>query len=75
MHTNPPLPPYIKQLHIKPDTLNLRAEKVQYSLELLAQEHLAQELRSIINKWDFMKRFCKASFRQSGSLQNRRVFY
>lgn len=49
---------WLKNLNIKPDTLNLLEEKVQNSLELIGTEKdflnrtpLAQTLKLIINKW------------------------
>jgi hypothetical protein len=60
---------WIKDLNIKPDTLNLIEEKVGKSLELIGIEGnflnrtpVAQALRSRIDKWDLMKlkSFCKA---------------
>ena len=60
---------WIKDLNIKPDTLNLIEEKVGKSLELidtggnfLNRSPMAHALRSGIDKWDFMnlKNFCKA---------------
>lgn len=80
MHTDSASPPYllpcrklksswIKDLNIKPDTLNLIEEKVGKSLEFIGTEGnflnrtpMAQALRSTIYKWDLMKleSFCKA---------------
>ena len=60
---------WIKDLNIKPDTLNLIEEKVEKSLELtgtgqisLNRTPMAHALRSRIDKWDLMKleSFCKA---------------
>ena len=60
---------WIKDLNIKPDTLNLIEEKVGKSLELigtggnfLIRIPMAHALRSRIDKWDLMKleSFCKA---------------
>ena len=60
---------WIKDLNIKPDTLNLIEEKVGKSLELIGiggnflnRTPMAQALRSGIDKWDLMKlkSFCKA---------------
>jgi hypothetical protein len=60
---------WIKDLNIKPDTLNLIDEKVGKSLELigtggnyLTRTTMAHALRSRIDKWDLIKResFCKA---------------
>ena len=60
---------WIKDLNIKPDTLNLIEEKVGKSLELIGtggnflnRTPMAQALRSTIDKWDLMKlkSFCKA---------------
>ena len=52
----------IKDLNIKPDTLNLIEEKVGKSLELIGtggvfldRTPMAQALRSRIDKWDLMK--------------------
>ena len=65
----------IKDLNIKPDTLNLIEEKLRKSLKLIGSGELlvsgenflqrtpmAHTLRSRNNKWDFVKleRFCKA---------------
>jgi hypothetical protein len=58
---------WIKDLNVKPDTLNLKEEKVG-RLEcmgtgdnLLNRTPTAQALRSTVNKWDLMKlkSFCK----------------
>jgi hypothetical protein len=60
---------WIKDLNIKPDTLNLIEEKVGKSLALigtggnfLSTTPAAHALRSRIDKWDLMKPeiFCKA---------------
>jgi hypothetical protein len=60
---------WIKDLNIKPDTLNLIEEKVGKSLELIGTGEnflnttpMVQTLRSRIDKWDLMKleSFCKA---------------
>jgi hypothetical protein len=60
---------WIKDLNIKPDTLNLIEEKVEKSLKRIGTgEHflnkipVAQVLRSTIDNWDLMKlkSFCKA---------------
>ena len=60
---------WIKDLNIKPDTLNLIEEKVGKSLELIGtggnflnRTPMAHALRSRIDKWDLMKleSFCKA---------------
>ena len=58
---------WIKNLNIKPDTLNLIEEKVGKSLEfirgnILNRTPVAQALSSRIYTWDFMKlkSFCKA---------------
>ena len=59
---------WIKDIHIKPDTLNLIEEKVGKSLEFICtwrnflnRTPIAQPLKSIIEKWNFMKpkSFCK----------------
>mgnify|MGYP006924266584 FL=1 len=59
---------WIKDLNIKPDTLNLIEEKVGKSLELIGtggnflnRTPMAHALRSRIDKWDLMKleSFCK----------------
>jgi hypothetical protein len=73
---DPYLPPYtklktkwIKDLNIKPDTLNLIEEKVGKNLKLIGtggnflnKTLMAQALRSTIDKWDLKKleSFCKA---------------
>ena len=53
---------WIKDLNIKPDTLNLIEEKVRMSLELIGtgisflnRTPMANALRSRIDKWDLMK--------------------
>ena len=53
---------WIKDLNIKPDTLNLIEEKVGKNLELIGtgsnfqnRKPMAQALRSTIDKWDLMK--------------------
>jgi hypothetical protein len=60
---------WIKNLHIKPDTLNLIEEKVGKSFEhmdtgekVLNRTPMAYALRSRIDKWDLIKlqSFCKA---------------
>ncbi len=60
---------WIKDLNIKPDTLNLKEEKAGKSLELIGtgrnflnRTPMAHALRSRIDKWDLMKlkSFCKA---------------
>ena len=60
---------WIKDLNIKPDTLNQLEKKVGNSLELIGtgdnflnRTPTAQALRATINKWDLMKlkSFCKA---------------
>ena len=60
---------WIKDLNIKPDTVNLIEEKVGKSLELIAtgviflyRTPMAHALRSRIDKWNLMKleKFCKA---------------
>jgi hypothetical protein len=60
---------WIKNLHIKPDTLKLIEEKVGKSLkhmvsgeEFLNRTPMAYALRSRIDKWDLTKlqSFCKA---------------
>jgi hypothetical protein len=76
MKINPYLSPckklkskWIKDLNIKPDTLNLIEEKVEKSLELIGTggnflniAPMAHALRSRIDKWDLKKleSFCKA---------------
>jgi hypothetical protein len=59
---------WIKELHIKPETLKLIEEKVGESLEdmgtgekFLKRTPMACAVRSIIDKWDLIKsqRFCK----------------
>ena len=63
---------WIKDLNIKPATLNLIEEKVGSTLELIGSEDYflntipaAQTLRETINKWDplNLKSFCKAKDR------------
>ena len=60
---------WIKDLHIKPDTLNLIEEKVGKSLEhvgpgekFLNRTPMAYDLRATVDKWDLIKLkiFCKA---------------
>ena len=60
---------WIKELHIKPDTVKLIEEKVGKSLEdvgtggkFLNRTAMACAVRSRIDKWDLMKlqSFCKA---------------
>ena len=60
---------WVKDLNIKPNTLNLIEEKVGNSHELIGtgrnflnRTPMAQALRSKIDKWDLMKleSFCKA---------------
>ena len=60
---------WIKDLNIKPATLNLIEEKVRSTLEcigtgnhFLNRTPAAQTLRETINKWDLLKlkSFCKA---------------
>ena len=53
---------WIKDLNIKPDTLNLIEKKVGNTLEhigtgnnFLNRTPMAQALRSTVDKWDFMK--------------------
>jgi len=60
---------WIKDLHIKPDTINLIEEKVGKNLEhigtgeiFLNRTPMAYALRSKIDKWDLIK--CKASVKQ-----------
>jgi hypothetical protein len=76
MQINPFLSPctklkskWIKNLHIKPDSLKLIEEKLGKSLEhmgtgenFLNRTTMAYALRSRIDKWDLIKlqRFCKA---------------
>jgi hypothetical protein len=63
---------WIKNLNIKPDTLNLIEEKVEMSLELIGTEGnflnitlMVHAQRSRTDKWDHMKleSFCKAKAR------------
>jgi hypothetical protein len=60
---------HVKDLNIKQDTLNMTEKKIGNSLEctgtggnFLNRTPTAQELRSMINKWDLMelKSFSKA---------------
>jgi len=60
---------WIRDLHIKPDTLKLRKEKVEKRLKHIGTEEIflnrtpvAYILRSRIDKWDLIKlqSFCKA---------------
>jgi hypothetical protein len=60
---------WIKELHIRPDTVKLIEVKVKKSLEListgksfLSRTPMARALRSTIDKWDLikLKSFCKA---------------
>ena len=60
---------WIKELHIKPETLKLMEEKVGKSLkdmctgeQFLIRTAMAYAVRSRIDKWDLIKlqRFCKA---------------
>ena len=60
---------WIKDLHIKPDSLNLIEEKVGKSLEdmgpgekFLNRTPMAYDLRATVDKWDLIKLkiFCKA---------------
>jgi hypothetical protein len=76
MHINPFLSPctklkskWIKDLHIKPDALNLIEKKVGKNLEhigtgenFLNRTPMAHDLRTTIDKWNLMKleSFCKA---------------
>jgi hypothetical protein len=69
---------WIKDLHIKPDTLNLIEEKVEQSLEyigtgkiFLNRTPMAYALRSTTDKWNLMKlkSFCKAKDTKKGSSQ------
>ena len=62
---------WIKDLHIKPDTLKLIEKKLGKTLEgmgtgekFLNRTPIAYALRSRIDKWDLIKlqRFCKAKF-------------
>jgi hypothetical protein len=51
---------WIKDLNVKPDTLNLIEQKMENSLELIGTGHNVQSrtslaLRSKINKWDLLK--------------------
>lgn len=59
---------WIKNLNIKPDTLNLMEKKVRKSLELIGtggnflnKTPMAHTLRSRIDKWELMKleSYCK----------------
>jgi hypothetical protein len=59
--------PWIKDLNIKPDILNLIEEKVKNSLEYIGMGEnflnripMAQVLRSTIDKWDLLQSFWKA---------------
>jgi len=61
---------WIKELHIKPETLKLIEEKVGKSLEdmgtggkVLNRTAMACDVRLRIDKWDLIKlqRFCKAN--------------
>jgi hypothetical protein len=63
------MPKWIKELHIKPETLKLIEEKMRKSLEymgtggkFLNRTPVAYTVRSRINKWDLIKlqSFCKA---------------
>ena len=60
---------WIKDLHIKPDMLNLTEEKMGKSFKYIStgenfmnRTSMAQVLRSTIDKWDLikLKSFCKA---------------
>jgi hypothetical protein len=62
-------PKWIKELHIKPETLNITEERVGKSLEdmgtgkkFLNRTAMACAVRSRIDKWDLIKlqSFCKA---------------
>ena len=62
---------WIKDLNIKPDTLNLIEVKMEKSLELIGtgrnflnRSPVAHVVRSRINKWDLTKleSFCKAKY-------------
>ena len=62
---------WIKELHIKPETLKLIEEKVGKTLEnmgtgdkFLNRTAMGCALRLIVDKWDLMKlqRFCKAKY-------------
>jgi hypothetical protein len=53
---------WIKGLKVKPDTLNLKEERVRNALEcigigdkFLNRTTMAQALKATINKWDLMK--------------------
>ena len=66
---------WIKDLHIKPDTLKLIEKKVGKSLEhmyigknFLSRTPIAYALRSGIDKWDLIKR---QSFRKAKDIVNR----
>ena len=69
---------WIKDLNINLDTLNLMKEKVGNSLQyigiggnFLNRTPMAQDLRSVINRWDLMKlkRQRTLSIGQNSSLQ------
>jgi hypothetical protein len=71
-------PKWIKELHIKPDTLKLIEEKVGKSLELtgtgeifIKRTPMAQALRSTIDKWVLvkLKSLCMANDTFSGTNQ------
>jgi hypothetical protein len=76
---------WINDLHIKPDTLNLKEEKVGDGLEcidtgchFMNRTPIVQALRSTINKWDLMMLKCSVRERtpskgQNSSLQNGKI--
>ena len=68
---------WIKDLNVKPDTLNLIEQKMGNGLELLStgdnflnRTPVAQVLRPRINKWDFMKLKASVGQRTPSSRQN-----
>ena len=70
---------WIKDLNIKPDTLNLIEDKLGKSLELIGtggnflnRIPVIQVLRSRIDKWDLMKlqSFCKAKDTVNKTIEN-----
>jgi hypothetical protein len=58
---------WIKDLNIKPDTLNFLEDKVGMSLKLISTgvTLMAQHLRSKIDKWDLMKLKSKRHFNRT----------